>query len=67
MIEREYPRWVHGDGHVSVVAETPDAEAEILERWAEADAIEADHIPEGSNALTVPRRRGRPPKLHAVS
>lgn len=38
MSEREYPRWIHCNGHKSVVAETADDEATILSQWDEEDA-----------------------------
>jgi hypothetical protein len=60
MTEREYPRWVHGDGHRSVVVETEAEEQALLAQWAEEDAAEAAEADELPNALTTPRRGGWP-------
>lgn len=70
MTEREFPRWVHGDGHKSAVAETEADEQAIFVQWAEEDAAEADEANELPNALTAPRRggwpKGKPRKLDSV-
>lgn len=60
MSEREYPRWIHGDGHKSVVANTADEEKITLVQWAEEDAAEAETAGEMPNMLTSPRRGGWP-------
>lgn len=60
MTEREYPRWVHCDGHKSAVADTAAAERSILAKWAEEDAAAAEEANELPNALTTPRKGGWP-------
>lgn len=32
--EREYPRWIHAEGHASVVVESADEENTVLAQWA---------------------------------
>jgi len=50
MTEREYPRWVHGEGHASVVVETAEEESAVLAGWAAGTDPVAP--PRAANQLT---------------
>lgn len=46
MTDRIYPRWVHADGHSSVVAQSADEEEAILNAWAAEDEVAALGTPQ---------------------
>lgn len=53
---QEYPKWLHADGHDSVLVEDAEAELAVLDRWT-ADPQEAS-----PNALVQQPRKGGWPK-----